>query len=202
MISDFGVAVAFPGTWTHGRAFLDSFRSTTDRSSTLRRATNPTPEKRNKMPLNSDQIETPLHSVVRPGFGDAVSLQAWQSSCLAAVEHQLVPYAVAPQCGVPTPRGRIAAGGEVSLRDFGGNAATLDVLVARGVVLKASAETIAAARCPANARYRVAPGGSVSTRHGIAAAGAQVHDGDFVGGDDALQDLVRRGAVVDTGAAK
>lgn len=153
------------------------------------------------MPLNSDQIETPLHSVVRPAFGDSASLDAWQRACLAAAERQTVAHAVAPLCQVPTfSRGRIAAGGEVTLSDFSGNRATLDVLIARGVVLRASTESISAARCPSGARYRVAPGGSISTRTGIAAAGAMVDPSHFVGGQVDIDDLVRRGAVVDTRA--
>jgi hypothetical protein len=155
------------------------------------------------MTRKSDQIESPLADVTRPGFGDAASLEAWQAECSAAVARQLVPFAVAPSCSVPTPRGRIAAGGEVTVADFGGLPSTLDVLVARGVVLRASPEQMDAARCPTAARFVVAAGGSVCTsQRGIVTAGGRVAAADFAGGQADVDDLVRRGAVVDRGAAK
>ena len=80
-----------------------------------------------------------------PHFADADTAEQWRHRCDAALRCQTVRYAVAPACVVPTQRGVLQGGDEITLADVE-SASRMAALVSRGIVLEATETSLAAAR--------------------------------------------------------
>jgi hypothetical protein len=109
-------------------------------------------------------------------------------------------FAVCPGQTLTTPSGRVVKATEpvdVSMLHGGETAAwmLLEQHVRTGTVV----ESNGAGAADANARHYVASGGSISCSRGILGPGQAVSAADFGGGEQALADLVARGAIVDRG---
>jgi hypothetical protein len=140
-----------------------------------------------------------LRTNVPMAFGDAATQAAYEAQCTDARERQTVRFAVAPRQSVTTPSGHVhKAGEEISVAQLhGGQEAAWVILerwVASGVVLEASSPVLSPV--DKSAKHRVASGGSIIVRAGILGPGRAVCAADLEGGQEALDDLVARGAVV------
>lgn len=80
------------------------------------------------------RVATPLDAHP-PGLGTEHQSKAWHRACREQASASRFRYSVAPMCRVPTPRGVIEAGGEVTREDVGGWA-PLQVLLRRMVLVE------------------------------------------------------------------
>lgn len=148
---------------------------------------------------------TLAEAIRRPVFSDDATRDKWHARQRAARGLQTVPIAVAPLTSVHAVRSgeviTVSEGQELLRTDFVAGspvAAIIDALVDRGAVIVLDDQELAARATPKTARYIVAAGGSVSTPlRGVVAEGGEVTAGHFEHGQLDLDDLVRRGAVVD-----
>lgn len=133
-------------------------------------------------------------------FGDEQAAHAAAERAEAARREQKVEWAVAPGATLETPRGVLREGEEVTLQDVIDPLSStpawkrMETLVRRGIVLHADEHTLRAAKCPADAPYRVGPGALTSTR-GILVPGEPCSAEDF-GSQEQLDYLVSRGRVI------
>lgn len=137
-----------------------------------------------------------------PQFGDDDTHDAFTRRRVAAQESIRYPYQVAPGCAVELTRGTVHEGGEVTEDDM--SRSELVQLVAKGVVLEANPAQLVALKCPTDARYRVAPGRSLTSLQGMLTPGAEVRP-EYIHADPkvaraSLDRLVAAGLVVDAKA--
>jgi hypothetical protein len=143
-------------------------------------------------------------AIRRPVFSDDATRDKWRARNHSARAAQTVPIAIASSTSLHVVRSGeaivLSEGQELLRSDFVAGspvAALLDVLTDREAVIVLDDGELVARATPKSARYVVARGGSVTTARGLVFEGGEVTADHFEGKQVALNDLVRRGAVID-----
>jgi hypothetical protein len=151
--------------------------------------------------------ETKIEDFIRrPILASTETVERNKQAFRAARAAQRVRIAVAPGVSLEVVRAskpiKLNAADEVLPGDFVGPntvASCLQRLVNRDAVIELNDEELSSRNTPKNARYVVAAGGSVVALRGVIHEGGKVTAADFDGKQVAIDDLVRRGAIVDRG---
>lgn len=156
------------------------------------------------MRLDPGQVHPKLADYARsPKFNSSDDQERYHVKVREARAAQAYPIAVAPGASLTVTRNNVPinlqAGSEVLPTDAVGPLGSVAVLVGRledrGVIVVLDELESRARNVPKSARYIVAAGSSVMTKNGVICG--EVVAADFHGGQADLDDLVRRGAVID-----
>lgn len=135
-----------------------------------------------------------------PPFQTAEEMQDWLARRSAAEMRQLVPIAVAPECRVKLPSGRIAlAGEEVGAHELHGD--DLQTLVDRRVLIRVQGDNLIRFSRSADWRYRVADGKALMIAGKIVASGGEINETADLSGDR-IRELISQGLIVENTVTK